>query len=137
MDDDKKGNIGGTILPREGLRLPGSHVIELKAAQMVFQGSRVKIYTVVSSVAPPSMQTAIMSAQPAFQKLAEPVLYACAHDDQPVGPRIGIKDVPETTLKALSVYHWDRRGRRRERFWWIVGGIGLAFLSAFATWLFT
>lgn len=137
MDDDKEDNIGGTLVPRgkplqTGSRLVGPNVLITRSG-VAYEGDSSATYVAVSSVSSPDIQVAIMSVQPAFQALAEPVLYACAHDDQPVGPRIGVKDVPEPTLKALSGYELERRSRKRERIWWIVG----IFLASFATWFFT
>ena len=54
-------------------------------------------------------QTAVLSLEGKLVNLAPPVLYALAHDTEAVGPRIGVSNVPEPTLKALAAYEWERR----------------------------
>jgi hypothetical protein len=141
--EDKSDNICGTIKPEK--KPPGrgtadsmrGEVIRSRPSHLAIFGSGESVsssYTAVSSVAvQPSQKDAILSAQPKFQILDEALLYACAKDDQPVGPRINVDDIPETTLKALSNYELERRSRNRERIWWLIG----IALTAFATWLFT
>lgn len=54
-------------------------------------------------------QNAVIELEETFTNLASPVLYAMAHDSEPIGPRIGGSNVPEPTLKALAGYEWERR----------------------------
>jgi hypothetical protein len=144
MEEDKPDNILGTIKPEKmppgrGMTdsMRGDVVIHSRPSHLsIFRSGEgvSSSYTAVSSVAAQqSQKDAILSAQPRFQLLDEAVLYACAKDDQPVGPRINVDDIPETTLKALSNYELERRSRNRERIWWLIG----IALTAIATWLFT
>jgi hypothetical protein len=86
------------------------------------------------------MQEAIVAAEPALKKVNDAVLYACAHDDEPVGPRIGVVGLPKTTLKALCSYEIERRGVERERMRKIelivMTAIVSAVVGAFAAWFF-
>lgn len=54
-------------------------------------------------------QTAVLSLEEKFVKLAPPVLYAPARDTEAVGPRIGVSNLPEPTLKSIAAYEWERR----------------------------
>jgi hypothetical protein len=108
--------------------LSGVAQLQLKAVGAM----HVTPYEAVASVAPPDIRSSIVSAELIFNDLQESVLYTCAHDDQPIGPRTGVKDVPETTLKALANYALEKRHRERERFWWIFGIVFTAVVGVAA-----
>src|ERR1700686_5521063 len=89
-----------------------------------------RVYANVSSFAPLNQQAAIGSCEAKFKALSDAVLYAYANDNLPIGIRLDVTDVAEPSIKALGRSRHERRGRRRERWWWILGLVGTAALSA-------
>ena len=69
----------------------------------------------------PAEQAAMHRADRIYTDLQPAVLYTLAHDSEPVGPRIKVSNVPESTLKALAAFHWVRRIAIHERRRWIIG----------------
>lgn len=131
MSDNKPANIAGTIVPktatvslsgqRATVRLSGSHLAQTLSS--------------VSSVAPHVEQTSILALEETFKSLRDAELHVYANDDQPIGPRVGVTDVAEPTLKALANFERERRGRLAERVWWFVGSVILAAVTAYLGWL--
>lgn len=89
----------------------------------------------VSSVAPSIEQTSIRNLEPIFKKFTDSEVGVYAVDDQPIGPRIGITDVPEPTLKALAGVVVQQRARISDRRWFIVGGGLLALVTGVVAWI--
>jgi hypothetical protein len=118
FDPDRPKAIAGTILP------PPPKQQSAALANWVLYGgdSLSSTLSSVSSVAPSYQQTSILSLEKTFEDLRDSQLHVFAHDDQPIGPRIGMTEVPEPTLKALANYERERRSRISERTWFIVGG---------------
>lgn len=105
---------------------PAAH---LEGVRLVARGTLGETLNSVSSVAPTIQQTSIRSLEPIFKRFTDTEVAVYATDDQPIGPRIGVSDVPEPTLKAIASVEVQRRGRLSDRKWHIVGG-GLAALVA-------
>jgi hypothetical protein len=89
----------------------------------------------VSSVAPQVQQTSIRNLEPVFKKFTDTEVSVYAMDEQPIGPRIGITDVPEPTLKALAGVEVQRRGRLSDRKWAIIGGGLAALVTGVVAWI--
>ena len=84
-----------------------------------------------AAVAPTSAEAnAIVALGPTFRKLDDAVVYVLAHDKEPVGPRVGELEMPETTAKALANYEWLRRVQGREGRRWGVGQVAVPLLTA-------
>lgn len=125
-DDDKPEMIAGTIVPKTGkLEVSGA-----RPSLLVSGTHLAHTLNSVSSVAPLVEQTSILSLEETFKGLRDAELHVYAHDDQPIGPRVGITSVAEPTLKALANFERERRGRISERTWWIVGSTILAIVAA-------
>ena len=62
-----------------------------------------------------AQQSAVLGLEGIYTDLPSPVLYALAHDNEPVAPRINVSNVPEPTLKALAGYEWERRKATHEQ----------------------
>ncbi len=132
MDKDTPPEIiAGTIVPKTGrLRLT-----EQKSAIRLSGTHLAQTLSSVSSVSPVFEQTSILALEESFKHLRDSELHVYAHDDQAIGPRIGVRDVAEPTLKALANFEKERRARLSERVWWAVGGVLLAAATAYFTWL--
>lgn len=76
------------------------------------------VYDAVSSVSSPSQAAATHEAAQKFEAISDRDLYVMAKDDQPVGQRIGVAGVHESTLKALAAYESNRRERRKDALKW-------------------
>lgn len=59
-------------------------------------------------------QEAIRALEPLFRKLDEPTLHAWVESNADLGPRLGVKSLPEPVLKALAKFHLAQFARRRE-----------------------
>lgn len=107
MDDDKKDTIGGTLVPRgkplqSGSRIVGMGSVVATRAEAAGEGSVSATYIAVSSVAPQIEQPSILAAEAMFAKLSDAELYVYANDELPIGPRMGLTSMAESTLKALA-----------------------------------
>jgi hypothetical protein len=105
-------------------------------AGMKLQSARLsQTLAAVSSVAPTYQQTSIKNLEPVFKKFTDLEVQVYAKDDQPIGPRIGVADVPESTLKAIAGVEVERRVRISDRAWYIVGGLLLAVATGIGAWI--
>ncbi|MGZ3396328.1 MAG: hypothetical protein ACXWPK_19440, partial [Isosphaeraceae bacterium] len=104
------------------------------------------IYNAASAAAhTPAEAEAINKLKPLFSKMEESVLHTWVKSGLPIGPRIGVKDLPEEMLKALAEWHlsvfqrqidedkWNQETRIKLRQNWyqgltvgmtIIGGLG-------------
>ena len=91
----------------DGLALVGeSHDVSTATGQLSFGP--------IAAVAAASESAAIVAAQPKFRDLSDGLLFVYATDDEPLGPRMGITGVSETTLKAVAKYVKADRDLARE-----------------------
>lgn len=118
----------------------GDIKIEVPAGQMRLSSSppEVKIrpiYETLAMVASNETEAkAIERAGGIFSDAKERDLFIYAHDEEPVGPRIGVEGVAESTLKTLARYEWDRR-ERRNRDWKWGAALGVTIIIAITGWL--
>lgn len=89
----------------------------------------------VSSVAPSIEQTSIRDLEKTFGALRDAELFVYAADEQSIGPRIGVTNVAEATLKALATYEKERRSRINDRKWHIIGGGLAALVTGIVAWI--
>jgi len=114
---------------RESESVAASERQALRNRKYLGSGAFAETLSSVSSVAPTIQQTSIRSLESIFKQFTDTEVAVYAMDDQPIGPRICIADVPEPTLKALASVEVQQRGRRSDRRWHIIAG-GLAALVA-------
>lgn len=88
---------------------------------------------------------AIRNLEPLFSRQPDSVLYTWVHGTEPIGPKIGVKEIPEETLKNLAAWelayrerrHEDERHRRAERRedWKLrLQGVGIALAVVTFVW---
>lgn len=85
--------------------------------QTVWQGylANTVVYEAVAATAQTvAEQEAIRALEPLFRSLDEPTLHAWVESNADLGPRLGIKSLPEPVLKALAKFHLAQFARRRE-----------------------
>lgn len=85
--------------------------------QTVWRGylTNTVVYEAVAATAQTvAEQEAIRALEPLFRSLDEPTLHAWVESDADLGPRLGIKSLPEPVLKALAKFHLAQFTRRRE-----------------------
>ncbi len=70
-----------------------------------------------------------------FDGLDDRDLYVMAKDDEPVGPRIGVTNVPESTLKMSASYELVVRERKLKSRQWRIS-LGVTALIGVAGWIF-
>ena len=63
----------------------------------------------------PGEAEAIKRLQPLFRKLDEATLHAWVDSKLPIGPRIGVKELPEEIVSALAKWHLASLQRDREQ----------------------
>jgi hypothetical protein len=63
----------------------------------------------------PGEAEAIKRLEPLFRKLDEATLHTWLESRLPIGPRIGVKGLPEETLAALAKWHFASFQREREQ----------------------
>lgn len=137
---DSADVVAGTVLPTTraySLRAgTGKYEITGNAATLRYSGVNLRqTLTAVSSVAPTAQQTSIKNLEPLFRKLTDTEVNVYAMDEQPIGARIGVQDVPEPTLKAIASFEVQRRGRVSDRTWYVVGGLLLAVATGVGAWI--
>lgn len=62
----------------------------------------------------PAQAEAIKKLEPLFRGVGEVTLYTWVESKQPIGPLIGVKDLPEETLGALAKWHLASFQRERD-----------------------
>jgi hypothetical protein len=73
------------------------------------------VYNAASAAAKsPAEVDAIEKLHPLFEDLSDAVLYAWVNSEEPIGPRIGFEELPESTIKALAQFHMASRERKKE-----------------------
>ena len=73
------------------------------------------VYEAISAASrTPAEAEAIKKLVPLFQKLDEMTLHAWVESGLPIGPRIGVKSLPEELLAALAKWHLSSFQRQRE-----------------------
>lgn len=73
------------------------------------------VYEAISAASrTPAEAEAIKLVAPLFQRLDEMTLHTWVDSQLPIGPRVGIKDLPEETLLALAKWHLSSFQRHRE-----------------------
>ena len=86
--------------------------IEVPPGQMTLTTSppEVTIYeATASATSEVTVQLAIKGLQPIFEKMDDLELYVMAHDDEPIGPRVNVKDVPDKAAKFIALYELQKR----------------------------
>ena len=68
----------------------------------------------------PEEAASIRALRPKFQKLDDYDLHVLANDGEPVGVRVGISNVPESTLAALAGAELLARANRRGFWRWVI-----------------
>lgn len=136
-------NVAGTIVPGP---IPPSRSISdlisrpnplshLDGVRLAARGTLGETLNSVSSVAPFIQQTSIKNLEPLFKSFTDAEVSVYAMDDQPIGPRIRVPDVPEPTLKAIASFEVQRRGRHSDRRWHIVAAGIAAVVAGVVTWI--
>ena len=73
------------------------------------------VYEAISAASrTPAEAEAIKLAAPLFQRLDEMTLHTWVDSQLPIGPRVGIKNLPEEILLALAKWHLSSFKRQRE-----------------------
>lgn len=73
------------------------------------------VYEAISAASrTPAEAEAMKKLAPLFQKLDEMTLHAWVESKLPIGPRIGVKNLPEELLTALAKWHLSSFQRQRE-----------------------
>lgn len=62
----------------------------------------------------PAEAEAIKRLSPLFQRLDEETLHTWVESKQPIGPKIGVRNLPEETLRALAKWHLTSFERNRQ-----------------------
>ena len=76
---------------------------------------RPSIYVGTASTATSATQAnSIRALEGIMEKLPDGEIFTLAFDGEPVGPRIGVENVPDTTLKALAGHEHKKRETARE-----------------------
>ncbi len=68
----------------------------------------------VAAARTPAEAEALRLLRPRFESLDEATLHTWINDGRPIGLRLGVSQVPESTLKALAQFHLASFARRRE-----------------------
>ncbi len=92
--------------------------IEVPPGQMTLTTSppEVTIYeATASATSEVTVQLAIKGLQPIFEKMDDLELYVMAHDDEPIGPRVNVKDVPDKAAKFIALYELQKREDEKKR----------------------
>jgi hypothetical protein len=116
MDDSRKSHllavIGLLILAAGVLVLLYGRTASLRKAALeghAVVSESADAFLAVGSVSSPAEQVSLDAAEKRLATLGDAVLYVWATDGLPIGPRAGIKDVPESTLKALANFELEHR----------------------------
>jgi hypothetical protein len=88
-----------------GARLEG-HAFDSTSAN-----GTLSTYDAIAAVVPLNAQAAYRALKPTLEQLDDAALYVYATDGSPIGPRLGVQDIEEPTLKALANYEWQRRAK--------------------------
>jgi hypothetical protein len=73
------------------------------------------VYEAISAASrTPAEAEAMKKLAPLFQRLDEMTLHAWVESKLPIGPRIGVKNLPEELLSALAKWHLSSFQRQRE-----------------------
>ena len=73
------------------------------------------VYEAISAASrTPAEAEAMKKLAPLFQRLDEMTLHAWVESKLPIGPRIGVKNLPEELLSALGRWHLSSFQRQRE-----------------------
>lgn len=86
-----------------GARLEG-HAFDTTSAR-----GTLSTYDAVAAAAPLNAQAEYRALEPVLERLDDTALYVYATDGSPIGPRLGVHDIEEPTLKALANYERQRR----------------------------
>ena len=137
MKEDETAEGKGTVTVTDPLHGGSGYTYTTFASGLV----RSEPYKVLHAVAKtPTEKERILELPKLLKDLEDPVLYAYAHDEVAVGPRIGVADLAETTIKTLAILEWQGRTRRRQLIVGIsvslVTGVVLAFVGAYISGLF-
>lgn len=121
--------------PRKPRVIAGAGAIELGPVTLNNHASLRTTLNSVSSVAPVFQQTSIKNLEPLFKEFTDAEVSVYATDEQPIGPRIGVADVSESTLKAIASFEVQRRGRLSDRKWHIVATGLVALVTGVVAWI--
>lgn len=93
-----------------------SIVTEPVFEQTLWRGylANIVVYEAAAASHTPGEAEAIKQLGPMFERLPEATLYAFVESGLPIGPRIGVKSMPEELLRALASWHLATLRRKRE-----------------------
>lgn len=101
----------GLLLHQRAVQLRKLRVTPLEghAVSETSASGTLSTYVAVGAVSPASERELVSSLEPQFAALSDATLYVWATDGLAIGPRMNVKGIPESTLKALANYERQRR----------------------------